>query len=350
MDKLKRFAPFALYGAFYLFVFFIACYLTFPYARLRDRVVAEFAADSKGKPTQQRLEIDELEPYWLSGVRARGVRLTMAAAPRPGGADDAPTVVELDEVRARAGIFARLIGRTKVTFLVKAFGGEVEGTYLDTATERHIEAELDGIEITRIDPIVSMVGLPMTGAMKGKIDLTFPEKLFAKGNGTVALTITDLSVGNGVAKLKGMVALPKTKVGDLVLDAEAREGALKLNKLEAKGGDLEISADGKIAMRNEPKDSLTDIYLKFKFSEAYKNKNDATKALFTGPLPAFELAPEIKASKRADGFFGWHMSGPFSNAKFDPWAGAGPMPSTGAAPLPGAAPRVMPRVGGGASP
>jgi type II secretion system protein N len=346
MDKVKKYLPFVGYALFYFVAFAFAAYLTFPYARLRDRLVAEFASEPKGKAgPQQRLEIDELEPYWLSGVRAKGVRVTLGAAPRPGGADDPPTVIEVDEVRARMSILPRLIGRTKVNFLVKAFGGEVEGTFLDSSTERHLEVDLDGVEITRIDPIVSMVGLPMTGSMKGKVDLTFPDKQFAKGSGTVALTIADLSVGNGVAKLKGMIALPKTRVGDLVLDAEAREGAMKLNKLAATGGDLEIASEGKIAMRNEVKDSLTDIYLRFKFSEAYKNKNDATKALFTGPLPAFELAPEIKASKRADGFFGWHMSGPFSNAKFDPWAGTGPAPAAPA--TPGVSPRVMPPRGMG---
>ena len=341
MDKVKRLLPFALYGVFYLFVFFVACYLTFPYARLRDRLVAEFAAETKGKQTQQRLEIDELEPYWLSGVRARGVRLTTAGTPKPMGPEDPPTVISLDEVRARVSIFARLFGKTKVSFFVKAFGGEVDGLWVDGATERHLEADLSGIEVTRIDPIVSLVGLPMQGAIKGKIDLTFPDKRFQKSSGTMSLTITDLAVGNGIAKIKGMLALPRTKVGDLVLDAEAREGVLKLNKLAATGGDLEIAADGKIGLRDEPSTSTTDVFLRFKFSDGYKNRNDATKALFTGPLPAFELAPDIKASKRADGFYGWHMSGPLANAKFEPYAGASP-PATGTLPSPLAPSRIGP--------
>ena len=327
MDKVKKYLPFVGYALFYFVTFAFAAYFTFPYARLRDRVVAEFAADSKGKPTQQRLEIDELEPYLLTGVRARGVRLTTASTPKPLGPEEPPTVISLDEVRARVGIFARIFGKTKVSFFVKAFGGEIDGLFVDSATERHVEAELAGVEVTRIDPIVSMVGLPMYGAIKGKIDLTFPEKRFQKSDGTVSLTINDLAVGNGVAKLKGMIALPRTKVGDLVIDLEARDGVMKVNKLAATGGDLEVGAEGKIGLRDEPGTSVTDIVLRFKFSEGYKNRNESTKALFAGPLPMFELAPEVKASKRADGFYGWHMTGALANARFEPYAGTGAPPA-----------------------
>ena len=37
-------------------------------------------------------------------------------------------------------------------------------------------------------------------------------------------------------------------------------------------------------------------------------------------MPAlFELAdPRIKSSKRADGFYGWHMVGPLKEPRFDP--------------------------------
>jgi hypothetical protein len=85
-----------------------------------------------------------------------------------------------------------------------------------------------------------------------------------------------------------------------------------------------------------------------------------TKSLFGAPgssMPAlFELAdPRIKMSKRADGFYGWHMSGLLKDPRFDPApagggsgagaAGAGAGPGGGMhlpPPLPGARPPGTP--------
>jgi hypothetical protein len=81
-------------------------------------------------------------------------------------------------------------------------------------------------------------------------------------------------------------------------------------------------------------ESISDLYVRFKFTDAYKGKNDITKGLFGTPgssAPAlFELAdPKIKQSKRTDNFYGWHMVGMVSTPRFDPFAGS--VPSTAAA-------------------
>lgn len=328
------------YIAFYLFAFFFAAYLTFPYERLRDRLVAEFAADQKGRPSNQRIEIDELEPYWFTGVRARGVKVTLAAAPKPAGEPGPPTVIEMEELRARTGIFAKLLGKTKVNYFIKGFGGEISGVFVDSAAERHIEMEVDDVAVSRLDPLVSAVGLPMAGSMKGEINLTFPERRASKADGLMKLVISDLSVGDGKAKIKNTIALPKMNVGELGFDAEVQSGVLKVNKLAATGGDLEIGTDGKVQLRDIPLESVVDLFFRFKFSDAYKGRNDTTKMIFGAPgstAPAlFELDPSIKQAKRPDGFFGWHMLGSLSGPKFEPFAGNAP----GSAPAKAASPAV----------
>ena len=100
---------------------------------------------------------------------------------------------------------------------------------------------------------------------------------------------------------------------------------LKFGKLGAQGQDLDIAGEGKIALRDSFSDSLADLYLRFRFSDAYKGKNDMTKSLFGAPgsaMPAlFELAdPRIKNSKRTDGFYGWHMAGAMKDPRFEPAA------------------------------
>ncbi len=316
------------YIAFYLLAFALSAYWSFPYERLRDRVIAEFAADQKGRPSNQRIEIEELEPYWFTGVRARGVKVTFAAPPKPSGEQAPPTVIEVEELRARTGVFAKLLGKTKVSYFVKAFGGEISGLFVDSTAERRLEMELVDVAVSRLDPLVAAVGLPMAGAMKGELNLTFPERRASKGEGQLKLSITDLAVGDGKAKIKNTIALPRMSVGELAFDAEVQGGVMKINKLAAAGGDLEIATEGKIQLRDIPMESICDLYLRFKFSDAFKGRNDTTKTLFGAPgstAPAlFELDPTIKQSKRADGFYGWHMMGNLSAPKFNPFAGAAP--------------------------
>ena len=339
-ERLMPILTIAGYIAFYLFAFFFAAYLTFPYERLRDRLVAEFAADQKGRPSNQRLEIDELEPYWFTGVRARGVKVTIAAPAKAAGESTAPTVIEVEELRARTGVFAKLLGKTKVNYFVKGFGGEISGTFVDSAAERRIEMDIDDIAVSRLDALVAAVGLPMAGSMKGEVNLVFPERRASKGEGQVKLTITDLSVGDGKAKIKNTIALPKMNVGELGFDAEVQSGVLKVNKLAASGGDLEIATDGKIQLRDIPLESVCDLYLRFKFSDAFKGRNETTRTIFGAPgstAPAlFELDPSIKSAKRSDGFYGWHMLGNLTTPKFDPFSGNPP----GSAPIKAPTPAI----------
>jgi type II secretion system protein N len=329
IERLKRILPYVGYAAFYALVFFLGCYLTFPYNKLKDRLIAEFAAQQKGKLTTQKLEIDDLEPYWFTGIQARGVRLSITNAPKITGETDPPTVIEYEELRVRYSLFARLLGKNKVTFFARAFGGQIEGTFWDSPTERHLDFEMDDVAVGRVEPLRALLGLPMFGTMKGKVDLTFPDKRASKGEGSLKLTLVDLAVGDGKAKLKETLALPKVQVGELTFEATVKEGLLVVSKLEAQGKDVDLSADGTIRLKDQPTESLTDLYLRFRINDGYRNRNDVTRSIFGAPgssAPALiELAdPKVKNSKRPDGFYGWHAVGLVSSLRFEPFPGNPP--------------------------
>ncbi|MCS6901242.1 MAG: type II secretion system protein GspN [Myxococcales bacterium] len=329
MERIKRTLPYVGYAFFYGFVFLLGCYLTFPYHKLKDRLIAEFAAQQKGKLTTQKLEIDDLEPYWFTGIRARGVRLSITNAPKITGETDPPTVLEWEELQIHYSLLARFFGKHKVSFLARAFGGQLEGTFWDSSTERHLDFEMSDITVGRVEPLRALLGLPMFGSMQGKVDLTFPDKRASKGEGSIKLTLVDLAVGDGKAKLKDTLALPKIQVGELTLEATVKEGLVVISKLEAQGKDVDLAADGTIRLKDQPTESLTDLYLRFRINDSYRNRNDQTRGLFGAPgssTPALiELAdPKVKNSKRPDGFYGWHAVGLISSLRFEPFPGNPP--------------------------
>ena len=347
--RFLRFAKLLAYPALYCLCLGLFFYLAFPWDRLKDRLIAEFQANQKGKNAGQRLEIDELDSYWFTGVEATGVRLYLppdessssssASGPFGGGTDkDKPapkeTVIQLDEVEARLQILPLFLGRVRVKFWAKAFDGEVKGTVPVGGSSGPVEVELEGVDLAKVDLIKDFLGVPVRGVAKGNFELAAEGGKFSKANGTLDLTIAEMSVGDGKSKLKGQIALPEAKLGDLVIAAEAKEGVLKITKLEANGTDIELAGDGKVNVREPWNASAADLYVRFKFTDAYRNKSDLTKSLLGAPgssAPSlFELAdPKIKKSKRTDGFYGWHAHGALSRMKFDPHSTDGPAAGRG---------------------
>ncbi|KYF47327.1 hypothetical protein BE08_30665 [Sorangium cellulosum] len=375
--RLLKIARWAAYPLFYLFCLGLFGYLTFPYDRLKDRLIAEFdrAQQKRGSGPAQRLEIDELDSYWFTGVEMKGVRLilppnelgsssrTTAAAFTSGDAakDGAPkpSVVEIDEANARVKILPLLIGRMRISFWASVFGGEVEGVVPMGKSGGDMHVEVSDVELAKVGPLGDILGLPIAGTLNATLDLDAPEGKFNKANGALEVSAKEVSVGDGKTKIQGLIALPEAKLGELVLSAEAKDGVLKITKMSANGSDVELDGDGKVNMREPWNNSMADLYVRFKFTDAYRSKNDLTKSLLGAPgssVPGLiEMQqPKMKRSKRADGFYGWHVHGALKRPRFDPHAADSPAARgrTRTTDSPGSSPAATPRkpVGGNMPP
>jgi len=343
-ERLRSVLPKIGFPVFYVLSFFVFASWTFPYDKLKDRLVAAFNAEQKASGAQQELQIDELTSSWVTGVKATGVRLT-SLSPEPG---KPPLETKIDVAKARIGLLPLLIGHKDVSFHLEAFGGEVDGSFNDYGKDREVEVELASVDIGKVEPLTSMLGLPMEGKLSGTVSLLMPEGKASKASGAIRLEVADVALGDGKAKLKGALALPRLVVGALAFESDAKEGKLNITKFGASGKDVDLSGDGKIQMRELATESLCDVNVKFKINDGYRSKSDITKSLFGAPgsnAPAlFELAdPKVKQAKRPDGSYGFHVRGLLGRPEFEPQPSAGgagstgggsqiPMPGRGAAP------------------
>ncbi len=325
-ERLKAIAPKLGYLAFFLFAFVVAVTWTFPYDKLKERLVSSFNAQQRASSTQQELQIDELDSSFITGVKAKGVHLFMP--PLEPGKPNVELV--LDEVKGRVSLLSLLVGNKDVTFTIKAFEGVVDGEFVDKGKERTIKLEIDGVDTGKIGMLGQALGVPMAGKLYGQVDLKLPEGKASKGSGTVNLEIRDLAVGDGKAKIKGLLELPKLTVGALKFDAEAKEGILKVSKLAASGKDLELSGEGRIQMRELANDSNLDLNVKFKVNDGYRSQSEKTKSIFGAPgsniPPLFELDPTVKKAKTPDGQYAFHVRGALGKPQFLPAAGVGGAP------------------------
>jgi type II secretion system protein N len=322
-ERLKALLPKIGFPIFYLFCLALFARWTFPYDKLRDRIVVTFNQIEHDANGQEELRIDELSPWWLSGLDAKGVHL-IGAPSEPG---KPPSELKLDEVRAGASILGFLFGHTDVTLKADAFGGTVNAELDDSSKERKIDVSLDSLNVSTMPFIVQTAGVPAEGTLGGTIKLLLPEARASKATGSVTIEASDLAIGDGKAKLQGILALPRLVIGSLTITGDAKDGVVKVSKVSAGGRDVEIQGEGRVQLRESLADSFCDLNIRFKINDGYRSKNDTTKSLFGAPgstMPAlFELAPKVKQSKRSDGFYGWHMHGPLSHADFEPAPYAG---------------------------
>jgi type II secretion system protein N len=324
-ERLKRIAPKVGYPLFYLFCLLVFLSWTFPFETLRDRIVATFNAQQRSVASNpQELFIDELDSSFITGIKAKGVRLVQPSA----DPDKPPVEIRIDEARARISLLPLIIGNRNVSFRVEAFDGVVSGRFEDTGKQRTVEVEFDGVDVGRIDAIAAQVGFPLSGRLNGALKLELPEGKASKGNGNVNLEISEMHAGDDkeltVKTPLGPFTLPRLKVGNFAVNGEAKDGVLKLTKIGASGGDVDVNGDGRVQLREIATEAMMDVALKFKINDSYRSKNDKTKMLFGAPgskdKPMLEMDPKMARSKSGD-FYGLQVRGTLGKPDVQPSGG-----------------------------
>jgi type II secretion system protein N len=305
---------------------------TFPYEKLRDRIVTQFNAQQRNTSQPQELQIDDLDSSFLTGVKAKGVRLISP----PAEVGKGPSIIAIDEARARISLLGLLIGNKNVSFSIDAFDGTIKGSFDDGSKERDVEVVFDSVDLGRVDAIAASIGFPLDGKLTGTLKLTLPDGKASKANGNIALDVKELNAGTqkeltlkipmspGVPPAS--FSLPRLKVGTFTINGEAKDGVLKLTKISASGGDVDVNGEGRVQMRDLAVDAQLDINLKFKINDGYRGKNDKTKLLFGTPggkdKPMLEMDPKMVRAKGTDGFYGLRVSGKLARPDVQPGTGS----------------------------
>ena len=182
-----------------------------------------------------------------------------------------------------------------------------------------MEVEIKNVELGQADALATMISVPLEGRLSGTIKISMPEGKATKGTGAVALELENAAVGKGkefelAVPNMGKLALPRLNLGNLSIQAEAKEGILRVNKLSATGKDVDINGEGRIQMRELATDSIADINLTLKIADAYRTKNDKTKSIFGEPGKSglLDFDPKVKQMKRPDGTLAMRLTGPLS--------------------------------------
>jgi type II secretion system protein N len=342
------------YPFFYVVCFIVFATWTFPLDKVRDRIVASFNEGQRASSSSRELAIADISSSWVTGIRLTGVRLIDHEPPPRGdaakGRAESTSELKVDSLVARVKLLPLLVGTHSVSFSAEAFGGSVSGTWTERGKDQSLDVTLEKLEIGQMTPLTQVLEVPIEGTLGGTITFELPEGHTAKANGNIVIEADDVALGDGTSKMMGKLAIPRLTLGTFDFDAEAKDGTVKVTKLGASGKDVDFLADGRIPLHEQAMDSPVDLNLRFRVSDAYRGKNDATKGLFGAPgstIPgAIDLDPKMKQSKRADGFYTWRARGPLGKLDFSPGGSGGPASGPGGGGS-GAATGGRPGVGAG---
>src|SRR3954471_10724607 len=213
------------YAAFFLFCFSVGAYLTFPYDRVRDTLVAKGQASNGPGTPETKLSIGDLGPSFLTGVALTSVTLERASL-TPG---EPPSKLSADELKLRVSPLKLLFGGMGVHFAATSGAGDIVGQY-DAGKEGpvHFEADLDALDLGKVG-LGSMLGLPLFGDATGTIDVTLSEKA-TETSGNVDLRIEHVKVGDAkgaklrVPGMSGPLTLDSIDAGTLEIKLTIRDG------------------------------------------------------------------------------------------------------------------------------
>jgi type II secretion system protein N len=318
--------PWVAYPALYLVLLVAFAYLAFPYERVEKRIILGYAQSQATSPEPKRMQIGDTTWSWrFPGVVLEDVQL-IGPKPKakPDGAEpEKRAVIHIESAYVGVSVLPLLIGTTRVVFDIDGFGGELSGSFRKSNDDVRLEVELDEIKPGQLPGVAEALQLPMEGSLSGTINLSLPEGKYSAAEGEVRLELEGLSLGDGETSIRGLLALPTANAGTLTVEATASQGRVKLDKFAASGEDLELSADGRLRLR-EPllSSNIEQMNLSFKFTDKYRDTSDITRSLLGKPGEArgglIDMDPKVKRAKGPDGVYNWKVSGRLDALVFAP--------------------------------
>jgi len=285
--KALRYGGFALVG---LITFIFAFQLTFPFARVKDKVI-ELLSD------KYDVTIGDVDRGILPG---RMYFKAVSLRTRPTTPDETPTTFYVEQLEVNLGLFALLRGTASVKIDAKIGPGHIKGTLALSKDGTNVDLTGDDLPSASL-PMREALGLPMSGKIRFALALDLPNEKskagkvgpnWTKAEGGLELACpSGCTIGDGKSKLKpklknrgqqafaeGGIDFGKVNVDTLFANVEIKNSKLSITKFDVKSPDGELHVDFDLALNQDLQSSLVTGCLRFKGSDALLKREAKTHA------------------------------------------------------------------------
>lgn len=259
---------------------------TFPYDRVKDRVVDALSA-------KYNVTVGSVHRGFLPG---RMSLRKVALESRPSKLGEVPRVVFVDRIDLQVGVFAAITGNLDLGFDVAMGGGTIEGNVALSKTAVDFALDGRGVPMVSVPGLAEAVGLPVGGKLNTTVALHMPYTTkgkraidIPKMTGLVKLSCAvGCTVGDGVARVKpganansknaifgaDGIVVPQLTINQFSLALGFDKGHAKVKSFElvSPDGDAHIELD--IALASEFPESEVKGCIKFKLSPELKAREE----------------------------------------------------------------------------
>ncbi len=307
LPPLPRWMHMSGWVALFVFSFSVFFYWSFPYDRLRDYLMQRLMrAEREGDPSLQGLhvEVGELEPYWLTGVKLANVRVQKLNRART----DTKLDMSFDALTVRLSILPLLFGNKKIKFDASLGAGSLDGSI--SQSDESLSVQLEAEEL----PLQQMLrqgleGLPLFGTLNGEVDLDLSTKP-DETEGQINLSIKDFAMGDGKSEVQLLgsgFAIDHAKAGDLSLVLDVVKGMATIKQFASKGRDLELAGTGTLRLAYPFDNSSIDALMRVKVNKVYREKYTWVNSIMAlakfNPAQKDMITPDEAFQFRLQGLF-----------------------------------------------
>ncbi len=317
-SRFAKLKPVVGYAVFGLAAFVVALYFTFPYDRVKDRIVAMLAA------VDLDVQVGSAGPALGIGISLKDITVAPRTQPGVPAATNKPASrFAIDEASIRVSPLAAFLGGSGVSVSADAFGGTVDFERQVSKSRTRVTAAARDVDVGDLPWVKAAINLPLSGTLEVDLDVELPNGRYAEAIGSAEIKCTGCVIGDGKEKLKIAgnpllaegLSLPKVRLGDFGGRVAVEKGTAKLQGLQAKSPDGEISIEGEILLRDPLPMSTVRAYVRFKMSDALLKSSDKLGLLL-------QLAETM--GKRPDGYFGLRVSGRLESLDPPEWSKISP--------------------------
>jgi len=317
-DRHKRILKWVGYPLLSLFTFVMTLHLTFPYDRIKDKLVDDLS-------DKYEVSVGSVEPTILPG----GLVISkLMLRPRPKKPDEDPPLLQIKRLELDASLLSAIRGRLDVDIDADIGTGAVTGNVVATKAGMWAEFQTKKLALQDVPGLSEAIGLPMERGLNAKISLHLPKQRWREAEGKIQLSCPGCTAGDGVAKIKPRarprgrvnsqraqartqfigdgIEVPRLDLGDLHAVIEIKAGKGKITEFNATSPDGELHIDGDIDFRDPFKRTQLSGCLRFKFTDEFAQREP--KFANVGALTGVEVQP--------DGFTDLRITGPLSNLRF----------------------------------
>ncbi len=277
--------------------FFLFLVLTFPYDVLARRIEME------AKRAGAEVTIGSAGAGGLAAVRARDVRVRIAPA-----SGDAWPELRFDRAVVSPDLIALILRRTSFGFSVEGYGGTARGHVALSNDPRQPGVSSFRIDASDLDlsalPLRDLAGVLAAGKLRLKADL--PALLPVEtARGSISLLLEGAAVTGG--SVAGF-SLPRTALGRVEGAVAVEKGVARIDKTQARGGDVEADVDGNVNLRPLLSLSQAELHVRFRANDSWLNENGMIKGMIG----------LIQNARQGDGSYVFTLNGPLSRMQSRP--------------------------------